>query len=350
MKNLRRGTVRAALLTAVAASALLLSACTGGGGGGTGGNGTDGSTDGNGGNGGKAASGEWTFKNATGTTIKLDHTPKRIAVLNDIAISMLHYGVKPVATFGQLPMSQDARFDGLDTSGITQLGKSYGDIDLEELAADKPDLIVTSVYPTDAKGTIDETAPAYGFKDLEQQKQLAQIAPIAEVAWGGDGQDVIEDIADLSESLGAQESVVEKAETTFDTAAKALGAAGKKTGLQVTSMYADPDGVYVAKASDDPTLHMYKRLGVDVTDPDTKGWYWSISSWENAGSTPGDVILLSQQGYQRADLAKQPTFADNPALTADQVHTWTFPALDYVSQTAYMEQLTKWLDDSRKVA
>jgi iron complex transport system substrate-binding protein len=348
MKNTRRGTVRAALVTAVAVGALLLTACSNtganGGGNGNGGN-ADGGTNGN-----AANSSAWSWKDATGTTITLDHTPKRIAVLNDVAISMLHYGVKPVATFGQLPMRDDARFDGLDTDGITQLGTSYGDIDLEQLAADKPDLVITSVYPTDAKGTIDKTAPAYGFKDMEQQKQIAQIAPIAEVYWGGDGKDVIDSIADLSESLGAKRSVVDKAEATFDTAAKALGDAGKKSGLQVTSMYADGDGVYVSKASDDPALHMYKRLGVDVTDPDTKGWYWSVYSWENAGKVPGDVILLSQQGYQQAELAKQPTFADNPALDAGQVHKWTFPALDYVSQAAYMQQLTTWLGDSEKVA
>jgi iron complex transport system substrate-binding protein len=51
-----------------------------------------------------------------------------------------------------------------------------------------------------------------------------------------------------------------------------------------------------------------------------------------------------------ADLEKQPTFADNAALQAGQVHSFTFPALDYASQADYMTKLAGWLDDSEPVA
>nr|WP_246328526.1 ABC transporter substrate-binding protein [Curtobacterium pusillum] len=247
-------------------------------------------------------------------------------------------------------MAKDARFEGLDTDGIAQLGTGYGDIDLEQLAALKPDLVVTSVYPTDEKGTLDDTQPGYGFKDLEQQKQIQAIAPVAQVKWGGKGEDVIKDITGLAESLGAKESTVAEAEKRFDTAADELEKVAKEKDLSVVSMYADGDGAYVTRPSDEPTLQMYSSFGVDLVNPKPEGFYWGIYSWENAGQITGDVILLSQQGYQVADLEKQPTFADNAALQAGQVHSWTFPALDYASQADYMTKLAGWLEDSEKLS
>ncbi|GAA3343135.1 ABC transporter substrate-binding protein [Curtobacterium pusillum] len=340
MKLSRRGSLRAALVTSVAVSALLLAGCSG-----------TNSSDDSAGSGSTAASdGAWSYKDATGTTVKVDHTPKRVVVLNDIALSFIEYGLEPVGTFGQLTMAKDARFEGLDTDGIAQLGTGYGDIDLEQLAALKPDLVVTSVYPTDEKGTLDDTQPGYGFKDLEQQKQIQAIAPVAQVKWGGKGEDVIKDITGLAESLGAKESTVAEAEKRFDTAADELEKVAKEKDLSVVSMYADGDGAYVTRPSDEPTLQMYSSFGVDLVNPKPEGFYWGIYSWENAGQITGDVILLSQQGYQVADLEKQPTFADNAALQAGQVHSWTFPALDYASQADYMTKLAGWLEDSEKLS
>lgn len=338
MKTPRRGSVRAALLTAVTATALILTGCSS-----TGGSDDAGSDV-------SASSGPWSYEDATGATVQVDHTPKRVVVLNDVAISFIEYGLRPVGTFGQLTMAKDKRFAGLDTDGITQLGTGYGDIDLEQLAALQPDLVVTSVYPTDEKGTLDPKSPLYGFKDKQQQEQVEAIAPVAAVKWGGEGEDVIEHIADLAESLGAEESTVEAAEQDFDTAKDALEKAAKDNDVSIVSMYADGDGAYVTRPSDEPTLQMYTEFGVDFVVPKPKGWYWGIYSWENAGQISGDVILLSQQGYQVADLEKQPTFADNPALEAGQVHSWTFPALDYASQAEYMTQLAGWIDGSKPVA
>lgn len=336
MKLSRRGSRRATLLTSVAVSALLLAGCS--------------STDSNDSDGDTSASKAWSYEDATGTTVKVDHTPKRVVVLNDIAISFIEYGLKPVGTFGQLTMAKDARFDDLDTDGITQLGTGYGDIDLEKLAALKPDLVVTSVYPTDEKGTLDDTQPGYGFKDNEQEKQIEAIAPVVQVKWGGKGEDVIEKIADLSESLGAKESTIEAAEKRFDTAGDELEKVAKEQDLSVVSMYADGDGAYVTRPTDEPLLQMYSSFGVDFVNPKPKGFYWGIYSWENAGQIKADVLLLSQQGYQVADLEKQPTFADNAALEAGQVHSFTFPALDYASQAGYMTELAGWLEDSKKLS
>ena len=341
MKLPRRGSLRAALVTSVAVPALLLTGCSGP---------DDSAGSGETAGTGSAASGPWSYTDATGATVEKDTTPKRVVVLNDIAISFVEYGLQPVGTFGQLTMAKDQRFADLDTDGITQLGDAYGDIDLEELAALQPDLVVTSVYPKDEQGTLDDTQPGYGFKDKEQEQQIEAIAPVVQVKWGGKGEDVIEEIADLAESLGAPESKVEAAEQRFDTAEDTLEQAAKQSDVSVVSMFADGSGAYVTRPTDEPSLQMYSAVGVDFLTPKPKGFDGGIYSWENAGQITGDVLLLSQQGYQVADLEEQPTFADNPALEAGQVHSWTFPALDYASQADYMTKLAGWLEDSKKVS
>lgn len=326
-----RGAVRIALLAAVAATVLAVSGCA------------SGSTSSD------SSAGSWSFKDDLGKTVKLDSTPTRIAGLNDVLVSLMNYGIKPVASFGYSSLQDDQRFTGLDTSGITQVGTSYGEINLEKLAAAKPDLIVADVYPIDEKGTIDKRQPDYGFKNLEQQKQVAQIAPIVTLYMGGDGADVVTRTTQLAKSLGAKSSLITTTRAKYETAKSRLASAAKQHDVQVTVMYADADGVYVAKPEDDPAIRMYRDIGVNTTVPTPKGYYWGVYSWENATKVQGDVILLQQSGYDVAELRKQPTFADNPALAANQVHTWVSSGMDYVSQAAYMTNLAGWLTESKRV-
>ncbi|WP_431038329.1 ABC transporter substrate-binding protein [Streptomyces sp. P6-2-1] len=334
----RFGAPRAAAVAVLTAAALLVTGCS-----------SDDGSSGDGSSAAKAASGPWTFKDDLGKTVKLDHRPRRIAGLNDVLVSFMNYGVEPVASFGYSSITQDKRFAGLDTKGVTPVGTTYGAINLEKLAAAKPDLIVTNVYPTDAKGTIDKTQPSYGFKNLEQQKQVEQIAPVVSLYMGGDGAKVIARTTALATAVGAKKAVVAAAKKKFDSAKQALAEAGGNTEAKVTVLYADADGVSVARPADDPALRLYRDIGVPMTVPKPKGYYWGNYSWENAGKIGGDLLLLSQDGYQTADLKKQPTFAEAPALTSGQVHTWESSGMDYVSQAAYMKRLAGWLTKAKAV-
>lgn len=294
-----------------------------------------------------ASSHDWSYTDALGHTVTLAHRPTRIAGLNDVIVSFLEYGIKPVASFGYSSLGADQRFDGLDTKGITQVGTSYGQINLEKLAAAKPQLIVTDVYPTDAKGTIDRSQADYGFKNMQQQKQIAQIAPIVTIYMGGGGEGVIQHTTKLAEALGAKHSVIASAKARFVKAKAKLHAAATSSHVVVTALYADSDGVNVAKPEDDPGLRMYRDDGVKMTSPTVKGYYWADYSWENATKIGGDMLLLEQSGYSVADLRKQPTFAGNPALKADQVHPWESSGMDYVQQAAYMNKLAAWISESK---
>ncbi|MEF2977626.1 ABC transporter substrate-binding protein [Subtercola sp. YIM 133946] len=291
----------------------------------------------------------WSYTDDTGTTVTLDHRPTKIASYADYAIGLLSYGIDPVAVFGRVDVASDSRFADYDISKTAIVGNSYGEIDLEALAAASPDLIVTGIYPTDREGTLDTTSAYYGFADTEQQAQLQKIAPIVAIKIGGKGSDVIDSINRLSSALGASDDTIAAAKQKFDDAAADLTAAAKETDLEVTQMYADADGVYVVKPADEPETELYQSLGVKFTDLNPTGYYyWDIYSWENAAQMmTGDVLLTNVEGFQAADLAAQPTFVSDPALVAGQVHTWNQEALDYASQAKHMTELAQVLRESK---
>ncbi|NQX12497.1 ABC transporter substrate-binding protein [Microbacteriaceae bacterium VKM Ac-2855] len=299
-----------------------------------------------------ASTAEWSFTDDTGTTVTLDHQPERVASYADYALGLLSTGVDPVAIFGRFDVATDERFDPYDIADTAIVGNSYGEIDLEALAEAAPDLIVTGIYPTDREGTLDLEGAYYGFADVEQQEQLEKIAPVVAIEVGGSGLDVIESMNTLAEALGADPDTIAAAKSEYDAAAADLTAAATETGLEVTAMYADADGVYVTKPADEPETELYRSLGVTYTDLNPDGYYyWDIYSWENAAQMmTGDVLLVNNEGFQKDDLLAQPTFVSSPALQAGQVYTWSGAALDYASQAAHMTELAEILRASSKVS
>ena len=200
-----------------------------------------GGDDDSGGSAAAGGSGGWECTDDMGTTVSLDETPTRIAGLNDVLSSLWNYGIEPVAGWGQTSAADDVAFEGKDLGDFAILGESYGQIDLEALAAAQPDLIVAAVYPTDTEGTLDTEAPLYGFESVEQQEQVAEIAPIVAIAWRGSAADVIERTAELAESLGADFDSPELAQMREDyDAASAQLTAAAEAGLSVLPVYASP--------------------------------------------------------------------------------------------------------------
>ena len=296
-----------------------------------------------------AAEGPWTFTDDLGRTVELDQRPTRVAGLIDPLSSLMNYGVKPVATFGWATVDKDPRLEGLDISGITTLGATYGEIDEEKLIEAAPELIVTTVYPTDEKGTIDDSQPLYGFNDKAQQETIEKIAPIVAIKMGGQGSDVMASITGLASALGAPEDKLAETKTAYDDAAAELTEVARASDVTVTAMYGDADGAYVMKPDDEPITQLYKELGVKFFEPEPEGYYWGIYSWENAGKIGGDLILLQKDGYTEEEILKQPTIAQTPAFEAGQIEPFTSPGLDYVSQTAYMTKLAQYISDAKVV-
>ncbi|PRY41204.1 iron complex transport system substrate-binding protein [Geodermatophilus tzadiensis] len=294
----------------------------------------------------------WSFTDDVGTTVELDARPERVAGLNDVASSLWNLGVEPVATFGQTSAADDVQFAGRDLSGVEVVGESYGQIDLEALAAADPDLIVTSVYPVDAEGTLDDTQPLYGFESLEQQEQVARIAPVVAIAWRGSAAEVIERTAALAESLGADldGAQASAARADYEAASAALTEAAS-SGVTVLPVAAYPDeGFYLAKAPDDPSLRLYADLGVPFLDPGGDGFFWQTASWEQVPQYRSDVVLYSLRGAMTPEeMAGQPTYGLLPAAQAGQVHPWEYVGMDWAAQARYMQRLAGWLAEARKV-
>lgn len=297
-----------------------------------------------------AAGTGWTYTDDLGTTVTLDSRPLRIAGLTDVVASLWTYDVPPVAAFGYTGITQDTRFAGRDLTGVTQLGAAYGQIDLEALAAAAPDLIVTHAYPTDSAGTIDRTAPLYGFADLAQQEAASKIAPIVAIRMDGTALEVAERTTALATALGADPAAIASTRATFDQAAGRLTAAAAK-GLRVMAVAAYPaEGLYVAKAPDDPSLRLYSDLGVQFVDPGGDKYYWAVLSWENVATLTPDLVLESQlDEMSAAEILAAPTFALTPAAKARQLRPWVFATMDYPAQAAYMSELAGWLEVSARV-
>ncbi|PXY21233.1 ABC transporter substrate-binding protein [Prauserella muralis] len=296
-----------------------------------------------------SGSGAWSFTDDTGRTAELDRRPTRIAGLNDAIASLWNYGVVPVASFGYTALEDDVNFEGRDVSKVTQVGRTYGEIDVEALAAQQPDLILTHAYPVDSSGKLDAAKPLYGFKDLKQQETVAAIAPIVALAMRGSATGVVARTAEFASAVGVSRATLDGHRKDYDAARQRLRKA-TGSGLTAMAVAAYPaEGVHIAKAVDDPALRSYTELGLKYPDPGGDAYYWQQVSWENIGEHRTDVVLYSLRAMTGKELLEQPTFARLPAAAAGQVFPWEFSAMDYVAQARTIDRLAANLEKSRKV-
>lgn len=293
--------------------------------------------------------GKWSFTDDLGRTVTLPKRPTRIAGLTDVVSSLWAYGIAPAAAFGYMAMKDDSSFAGRDLSTVKEVGRTYGEIDLEALAAARPELIVTNAYPVDRKGTVDTKQALYGFADKTQEDKVRRIAPIVAITMWGTADTVVGRVNDLALALGVPRARLDGYRKEFDAAGRKLAAAGR-SGLRVMAeaAYADK-GLYLVRPADDPALSYYAKLGVTLPDPGGSAYYWQTATWEQVDRYRNvDVWLNSARAMGSADLLKQPTFAALPAAKAGQIHPWNSQNMDYVHLAATMTQLAGWLDKSHK--
>ncbi|OLT46606.1 Fe3+-hydroxamate ABC transporter substrate-binding protein [Saccharomonospora sp. CUA-673] len=298
--------------------------------------------------GGGDASG-WSFTDDRGEEITLDRTPTRIAGLNDAIASLWNYGITPVASFGATGLGADVNFEGKDHSQVTEVGTTYGEINLVRLQAQKPDLIVVHAYPEDESGEIDPNKPLFGFKDIKQQEDAAAIAPIVAISMTGSADKVVERTTEFARSLGVEQQLLDEKKSDYDAARERLREAAS-SGVTVMAVAAyETDGVHIAKAEDDPALRSYTELGMKYPDPGGDEYYWRQAAWENITQFRTDVVLYSLRAMSGDDMLKQPTFATMPAAQAGQVYPWEFSAMDYVAQAGTINRLADNLEGARRV-
>jgi iron complex transport system substrate-binding protein len=296
---------------------------------------------------GDAPAGPWSFKDDRGKTIELDKAPERLVMHEYAAIALWDYGFRPVGIYGSIAIADQPLFDGLDVKGIEQVGRAWGEINLEAVAALGPDAIITTWWPGD--GLLG------GVKDAKVEAKLQAIAPIVGIHAQVPATTTIEHFEKLAVSLGADADVpaIAAERKRFETAKAALEeAAASKPDLKTMAVYVDPELLYVAKVPDYADLREYESWGMRFVSGKSKDPYWQQVSWENADSFQADLIMLDARAGAPSieDLADLPVWRDMPAVKAGQITPWHMEEdVSYRVFADHIEELTSNLAKAKVV-
>jgi iron complex transport system substrate-binding protein len=295
----------------------------------------------------EAPDGPWSFKDDRGTSIELDQAPERMVMHEYAAIALWDYGFRPVGIYGSTAIADQPLFDGLDVQGIEQVGRAWGEINLEAVAALGPDAIITTWWPGD--GLLG------GIKDAKVEAKLQAIAPIVGIHAQVPATTTIEHFEQLAVSLGADADAPEiaaererfrKAKAAFEAAAAAKG------DLRTMAVYVDPELLYVGKVQDYADLREYESWGMQFVSGESKDPYWQQVSWENADRFQADLIMLDARAGAPTvkDLADLPVWRDMPAVKAGQVTSWHMEEdVSYRVFADHIEELTASLEKASVV-
>ncbi|NTF09443.1 ABC transporter substrate-binding protein [Agrobacterium rubi] len=107
------------------------------------------------------------FQDDAGRTVVIPNRPLRIASLHDIdvTIPLIELGIAPIASHGRVGIDgkpylrSSAILTGVDFSNSDMAFLGAVDIDLEALAEQKPDVIITAVGRTTPIATLEKIAP-----------------------------------------------------------------------------------------------------------------------------------------------------------------------------------------------
>jgi iron complex transport system substrate-binding protein len=288
-----------------------------------------------------ALSEEWTYTDGTGQTVTLDHIPNRIVMHANTAAGLIPLGIRPIAIYVDTPVAEDKSLQGLDLTGIEIVGEAWGQIDIEKVAALKPDLFLAEWWPLDK-----------AFSGLESgagstNQQILKLAPITGPTQGDSIVKLIADYEVLAESLGADltapQLVADKAafEASRDKFKAAIAAKPNLTALPV---WAGTDALYVAATAGSSELMDFATWGLKLITPevaDDRG-YWETLSWEKADKYQPDLVLVDNRSDATIETAKaQPMWTAMKAAAAGQVTDWpAFWLRNYKAYAGALDKLT----------
>jgi iron complex transport system substrate-binding protein len=290
----------------------------------------------------------WTFIDDRKHRVLLKRRPTRIVAYSTAAAALYDWGVTPAGVFGDSPR-EDPLLAGLPWNKVAIVGSVYGQVDIETLRALKADLIVSRWYPP--------YAPVFGFKDLKQQRAIGSQVPIVGINGHVIGTSQIDRFGELARALGvsAASGTVAHARPAFVRAAANLSqVARRKSNLRIIAVSADQSTMYVARvAPESADLAFYAQRGVPLVSAETSDPYWDRLPWKEAGKYQVDGILYdARDGFLPLRNAKAvPTFAELPAVRANQIGTWhADPPPSYQQYTKNINDLAKTIVSWHKVS
>jgi len=289
-----------------------------------------------------SGSGAWEFTDDRGTKVKRDKRPEKVVAYVSSAAALWDFGVHSIGVFGPQKTDdgkKEIQAGNIELSKVTSLGNAWDDFDVEKFIGLRPYLLVTGLTgtkPTDLWaitpeiGTkVEKTAPILALS--EYKVSLPKVIARYEA---------------LAKALGADVDAptVTKAKAEFQAASDDLSAAAReKAGLKVLVLYADKDGVYIAKPEYFADLSYYQELGLDIVAGGGTEDYWEQLSWEQVGKYPADLVLTDTRTFalSRKQMAEYPTWRALPAVTAGQLGDWSAePRFNYTLAAPVIRKLT----------
>lgn len=295
----------------------------------------------------------WSFTDDRKKKVTADTRPKRIVayVGSTAALHHLGLGARIVGVFGPAQLKNgkpDPEAGDLDLDTVKLLGNVYGEFNVEQYAALRPDLLVTHMFEP----------PALWFVPDKTKDKIGQVAPSVGITVSGVSlTEPVKRYAQLARSLGADltDTRVTDAKKRFDQATDRLRKAVKANpGVRVMAASASSDMLYVSDPKVYADLSYYRDLGLEIVTPGhvTDGYYESLS-WENASKYQADVILLDSRSsaLQPDDLTSKPTWTRLPAVRAGQIVPWpSVPHCSYAGSAPHIETLATAIHDAKKVS
>ncbi len=266
----------------------------------------------------------WRYTDGSGDTTTLDEVPTRVVAHASSAAALMSFGIRPVGIFADTSVEEDLALRDLELDGIEILGEEWGVINLEATAALDPDLVVAEWWPIEQ-----------GYSGMEDGagatlETMQEIAPVVGVSQGPSIVEMIEDYAELAETLGADHDDPDIAgdRAAFDAAVAGFEEAiAAKPGLSVLAVSPTPEGLYVAVPEFAAELSDFTGWGLELVVPDNPddGFeYWETLSWENADKYQADLLIVDERSYpdNLDQAAAQPTWSSITAAAADSVAVW----------------------------
>ncbi|WP_024804671.1 ABC transporter substrate-binding protein [Nocardia sp. BMG51109] len=275
-----------------------------------------------------AGAGSWSFTDDRGTVVRADGTPSRVVAFTGSAATLADYGLQDrlAGIFGDVTRSNGAKSElagDLDIGGVTVVGDTWGEFDMEKYAALEPDLLLTDMYvpdrlwyvPDESRSKIESINPNVAVIEVTEHSLLESIGRYEQ----------------LAVALGADPAAaaVTQARARFDAAARAVReAAAAKPGLRVLAASAAPDTFYVSDPRVSADLRYFRdELGVPLIIPERvdSGNYFQSLSWENADKYPADLILLDNRTstLQPDALTGKPLWRTLPAVRTGSITEWS---------------------------
>ena len=288
---------------------------------------------------------EWSYTDTKGRVVTLDHVPSRIIMHANAAAGLIPLGIRPVGIYVDTPVAEDKSLAGLDLTGIEIVGEAWGEIDVEKVAALKPDLIIAEYWPLD-----DAWSGLEGDANSPSQ-QIVKIAPLTGPTQGNSIIKLIGDYEVLAKSLGADLDAPDIAADKAAFAAslgKFKAAVSAKPNLTVLPVWAGTDALYVAATEGAAELMDFASWGLKLITPevaDDRG-YWETLSWEQADKYQPDLIIVDNRSDATIETAKaQPMWTAMKAAAAGQVSDWpAFWLRNYRAYAGALDKLTAAID------